>query len=217
MYTYNKNSHKSSGFCECENRSLLRMDPSAVERGNLTRVQPARGGQSSEMAASGSWILPCARRNSAMPSVQNRTRRPDLQSPLLATSRHSPPLPLPARGMSPAQISWPIPCRKSIPSTPHSTTTGCPPFALTSNSAPATLPKPLQPCKKPCLTTSLFLFHNTLRAAPFTLPASAAKLTLLSVKGKKPPPNFKNSSTTAPSSPIIPSLGSPASASPAPT
>src|SRR6267143_5583397 len=50
MYTYNKNSHKSSGFCECENRSLLRMDPSAVERGNLTRVQPARGGQSSEMA-----------------------------------------------------------------------------------------------------------------------------------------------------------------------
>ena len=27
------------------------MDPSAVERGNLTRVQPARGGQSSEMAA----------------------------------------------------------------------------------------------------------------------------------------------------------------------
>src|SRR5882762_7372199 len=51
MYTYNKNSHKSSGFCECENRSLLRMDPSAVERGNLTRVQPARGGQSSEMAA----------------------------------------------------------------------------------------------------------------------------------------------------------------------
>src|SRR5882762_2155556 len=85
MYTYNKNSHKSSGFCECENRSLLRMDPSAVERGNLTRVQPARGGQSSEMAAGRASGWECAVKTGRLRYALNEPHKPRRRASLRRT------------------------------------------------------------------------------------------------------------------------------------
>src|SRR5882762_6937525 len=57
MYTYNKSYHESNGFCECENRSLLRKDRPVEERGNLTSVQRARDCQSSETAEETSDFL----------------------------------------------------------------------------------------------------------------------------------------------------------------
>src|SRR6267154_4500134 len=65
LYIYTKNRHKSSGLCECENRSLLKEDRQVGQKSDLTGADWVSGCQSSETAAMMDGCAGCPNRRGA--------------------------------------------------------------------------------------------------------------------------------------------------------